>query len=108
MKSSTLELLCCPRCKAALSLHNERGDEIVAEGYLFCPNCEQRFLIKNGVAYFIDPQELEGINRRFACFYDWFSRFYDFFTRAAFLSFGGDRKARKEVLDRLELNGERL
>ena len=105
MKNSTLELLCCPCCKAALSLHDERGDEIVAEGCLFCPHCEQRFLIKNGVVYFIDSQELEGLNRRFARFYDWFSRFYDLFSKAAFLAFGGDRKARKEVLDRLELNG---
>jgi ubiquinone/menaquinone biosynthesis C-methylase UbiE/uncharacterized protein YbaR (Trm112 family) len=108
MKRSSLELLCCPRCKAALSLHDERSDEIVTEGYLFCSNCEQRFLIKNGVACFIDPQELEGINRRFARFYDWFSRCYDFFTRMAFLSFGGDRKARKEILGRLELNGGRI
>lgn len=108
MKRSTLELLCCPRCQAALFLRDERGDEIVDEGDLFCPHCEQSFLIKNGVAYFIDPQELEGINRRFARFYDWFSRFYDLFTKVSFLSFGGDRRARKEVLDRLELNGGRI
>lgn len=66
MKRSTLELLCCPNCQAALSLRDERGDWTVDEGNLFCSQCEQSFLIKNGVAHFIDPQELEGINHRFA------------------------------------------
>jgi ubiquinone/menaquinone biosynthesis C-methylase UbiE len=108
MKRSTLELLCCPHCKAALSLHNKPGDKIVAEGYLFCSNCKRHFPIKSGVACFINSQKLDGINRRFARFYDWFSRFYDIFTKATFLSFGGDRKARKDVLDRLELNGGRV
>jgi len=72
MKRSTLELLCCPRCQAALSLRDERGDETVDEGDLFCPHCERSFLIRNGIARFIDPQELEGLNSCFTRFYDWF------------------------------------
>ena len=108
MKRSTVELLSCPRCRAALSLHDERGDEILDEGGLFCPHCERSYPIGNGIARFIDPQELDGLNRRFARFYDWFSHFYAFFTKAAFLHFGGDRKARKVILDRLDLNGGRI
>jgi uncharacterized protein YbaR (Trm112 family) len=56
MKRSTLELLCCPHCQAALTLRDERGDGIVDEGDLFCPHCERSFLIKNGIAHFISTQ----------------------------------------------------
>ena len=108
MKRSTTELLCCPGCHAALSLRDERGDKILDEGCLFCAHCERSFFIENGIARFIDPRKLEGLNRRFARSYDLFSHVYAFFTKLAFLPFGGDRKARKEVLDRLELNGGRI
>jgi ubiquinone/menaquinone biosynthesis C-methylase UbiE len=108
MKRSTLELLCCPNCQVALSLRDERCDLTVDEGYMFCSRCEQSFIIKNGVVHFIDPQELEGINRRFARSYNWFSAVYTLFTKVAFLPFGGECKARKEILDRLELSGGRI
>lgn len=108
MKRSTLELLCCPSCQATLSLGDECGDGTVDEGGLFCSYCERTFLIKNGVAYFADPQELEGLNRRFARFYDRISHVYAFFTKMGFLAMGGERKARKEILDRLELNSGRI
>ena len=108
MKRSTLELLGCPRCQAALSLRDAGGDEVVNEGFLFCAHCERSLPIKNGVAYFIDPRELGGIDRRFARFYDLFSHVYDIFTKVSLLSFGGNRKARKVILDRLELNGGRV
>lgn len=108
MKRSTLELLCCPDCQAELSLREKLGDEIVHEGRLFCPQCERSFLIEDGIARFIDQKELKGLNRRFARFYDWFSHFYALFTKMALLPFGGDRRARKEILDRLHLNGGRI
>jgi ubiquinone/menaquinone biosynthesis C-methylase UbiE len=108
MKRSTLELLCCPGCQAGLSLQDEQGEETVDEGRLFCSQCERKFLIKNGVACFIDPQKLEGLNRRFARFYDRISNVYALFTKMAFLPMGGERKARKEILDRLELNSGRI
>ncbi|NIM57964.1 MAG: methyltransferase domain-containing protein [Candidatus Aminicenantes bacterium] len=108
MKRSTLELLCCPSCQAELSLRDEHGEETVDEGGLFCSRCERAFFIRNGVACFIDPQELEGLNRRFARFYDRISKVYALFTKMAFLPMGGERKARKEILDRLELNSGRI
>jgi ubiquinone/menaquinone biosynthesis C-methylase UbiE len=108
MKRSTLELLCCPHCRVALSLQDEHGEEIVAEGCLLCPDCKRCFPIRDGIAYFVGSQEIEGINRRFARFYDWFSRFYEPLTKAMFLSFGGERRARKVILDRLELRGGRV
>jgi ubiquinone/menaquinone biosynthesis C-methylase UbiE len=108
MRRPTLELLCCPDCHAALSLRDERGDETIDVGDLFCPRCERSFSIRNGIAHFISPQEPERLDHRIARFYDWFSHVYALFTKAAFLPFGGERRARKEVLDRLELNGGRI
>ncbi len=108
MKRSTLELLCCPNCQAALSLRDECGDETVDEGDLLCLHCERSFLIRNGITHFISLQELEGLNRRFARFYNWFSHFGAIFGKMLFLPMGGERKARKVILDRLDLNGGRL
>jgi len=108
MKRSTLEFLCCPGCQAALSLSNEFGEKAVYRGELYCSHCERSFLIKNGVAHFIHPRELEGLNRQFARSYNWFSHVYALFTKVAFLPFGGERRARKEILNRLELNSGRI
>jgi ubiquinone/menaquinone biosynthesis C-methylase UbiE len=108
MKRATLELLCCPNCQAALTLRNERGDGTVDEGELFCPQCEQSFLIRKGIANFISPQKLEGLNRHFARFYERFSRFEVIFDKLSFLPMGGERKACAEILHRLELNGGRI
>jgi ubiquinone/menaquinone biosynthesis C-methylase UbiE len=60
------------------------------------------------MGHFIHSEELEGLNRRFAGFYDWLSYVYAFFTKMSFLAMGGERKARKEILDRLELDGGRV
>jgi ubiquinone/menaquinone biosynthesis C-methylase UbiE len=80
----------------------------VDEGNLFCSHCERSYLIKSGIVHFISPQELGGLNRRFARFYDRFSRYETFFDKLSFLSMGGERRARTEVLRRLELNGGRV
>jgi ubiquinone/menaquinone biosynthesis C-methylase UbiE len=108
MKRSTLDLICCPRCQSALSLCNGSGDGPVEDGTLSCSNCDKGFAIKNGMPYFIDVQQLEGLNRSLARFYDWISPIYAGFIKMGFLAFGGERKGRKEVLDRLELSGGRI
>ena len=108
MKHSTLELLCCPNCQGALSLRSELSDSIVDEGDLFCSQCKRSFLIRNDIAHFISPQDLEGLNRRFARFYKRLSRFEAIFDKLSFLPMAGERKARTEILHRLELNGGRI
>jgi ubiquinone/menaquinone biosynthesis C-methylase UbiE/uncharacterized protein YbaR (Trm112 family) len=108
MKRSTLELLCCPSCQAELTLRDESGSPSVSEGELFCPHCERSYIIKNGIVHFIDLRELEGFNRRFARFYNRWSRFEAIIDRLSFLPMGGERKARTEILHRLELNNGRV
>jgi len=108
MKRLTLEVLCCPNCQGELSLRDEKNTGMVNEGDLFCARCERSFLIRNGIAHFIYPEELEGLNRRFARFYERFSRFEVIFDKLSFLPMGGERKARAEILRRLELSGGRV
>jgi ubiquinone/menaquinone biosynthesis C-methylase UbiE len=108
MKKTTLELLACPDCLGSLTLDVESGNGQVEGGELTCPNCEQRFPIRNGMAQFIHPEQLEGSNRRFVGFYDRLAPLYAFSTRLMFLAFGGERSARKEILERLELNTGRV
>ena len=108
MKRSTLEILSCPYCQAALSLRDDLSGAIVDEGNLFCAECDQSFPIKNGIPQFIEADDLDGPNRRFARYYDRLAPFYSIFVKAALWPFGGDRKARKEILDHLDLNGGRL
>jgi len=104
MKRSTLELLCCPGCQTELTLRNESGNTSGNGGELFCSHCERSYIIRDGIVQFIDLQELEGLNRRFARFYNRFSRLETIFDWLSFLPMGGERKARTEILHRLELN----
>jgi len=108
MKRSSLELLGCPGCRSALSLCGEDAGETVDVGDLGCAQCGRSFAIRGGIPRFIEAEGLEGPDRRFAGFYDRFSRLYPFFTKLMFLGMGGDRRARKVVLDRLEPGGGRV
>jgi ubiquinone/menaquinone biosynthesis C-methylase UbiE/uncharacterized protein YbaR (Trm112 family) len=108
MKRSTLELLCCPSCQTELIFRDESGNKSEDEGELFCTYCERSYIIKNGIVHFMDLQELEGFNRRFVRFYNRWSRFEAIIDRLSFLPMGGERKARTEILRRLELNNGRV
>ena len=108
MKRSTLELLCCPSCRTELTLRDESVNTGGNEGKLYCPHCDRGYIIKNGVVHFIDLPELEGLNQRFARFYNRWSRFGTVLDWLSFLPMGGERKARTEILHRLELNNGRV
>ena len=108
MKRSTLDLLCCPECRSPLTLQNGGGDEAVDAGNLVCSSCERVFPVRDGVPHFMNIEDLEGPDRRFARGYNRFAWLYPLFTKMGFLAFGGEGKGRGQVLDRLELNGGRL
>jgi ubiquinone/menaquinone biosynthesis C-methylase UbiE len=108
MKRATLELLCCPDCHGPLELRSERGDGTVDEGSLHCSSCARAFSIEDGTAHFVSPDELGDTNRRFARFYDRFSRFEAFAFKLSALPMGGERKVRGEVLNRLDRNAARI
>ena len=108
MKCTTLVLLSCPNCQGALSPRGERCESKIDEGELFCSLCERSFLIRDGITHFVSLQELEGLNLRFAHFYERYSRFGAIFDKLSFMPMGGERKARMEILRRLEPNGGRV
>jgi SAM-dependent methyltransferase len=72
---------------------------------LTCQHCELIYPVRNGIASLVYTTENTLPDRRFARFYDWLSLAYGPLTKLGFLPFGGDRKARMEILDRLELGG---
>jgi ubiquinone/menaquinone biosynthesis C-methylase UbiE len=108
MERLTLDLLSCPQCQNELTLGGRLDERSVAEGSLACPRCERKYPIRSGIPHFISPDELEGLNRRFARFYDRLAGIEAIFDRLPLPTFGLDRKSRMEVLERLEMSGGRL
>lgn len=89
-------------------MRDESRDEILEEGELFCSCCKRSFPVVDGIPHFTSLEELDGLNHRFARFYERFSRFEAVFDKLSFLAMGGERRARSEVLNRLELEGGRI
>ena len=100
MKTETLELLACPGCHGALQLRGQATGGIES-GSLHCASCSKEFPIEEGIPRFIRYEELTGLNRRFARFYDWLSYVYVPFSKLAYAFIGGEESSRREVLDRL-------
>jgi len=111
MNKNYLEILCCPLCKSSLYLEGdtEKTDTIL-EGELSCQGCGKRFPVKKGIVRFIKMEELGKVERRFENFRRvFYSYIYEPFTRFEFIFCGGEKKARHECLDRLEIRpGSRI
>ena len=109
MKRKTLELLVCPTCRGELDLRDTGDNETIETGTLACVRCGRQYPIREGIVHFIEPEELTGLNGRFAHFYDRFTHVYFLFNSVAFFFLGGVRKSRKEeIIDRLGLTGGRV
>jgi len=86
-----------------------QGDGEVLEGCLACVSCHREYAIHAGIPHFIQPQELTGLNQRFARLYDHFAPVYGPSVRVALtVLVGSERRARMHLLERLELKGGRL
>jgi ubiquinone/menaquinone biosynthesis C-methylase UbiE/uncharacterized protein YbaR (Trm112 family) len=112
LRPGTLELLACPDCHAGLTLRAaapEKNKPGAKDYFLRCEKCRKEFPIRDGIVHFLEPQSLTGLNRRFAAMYDWMSWVYRPFSPLMFLFVGiRERRARKEVIDRLEPRGGRV
>lgn len=105
MKHKSLDLLCCPHCQADLILMSQEKGEIIDKGELRCEQCSRSYLIHEGIARFIQVEELSGLNRRFSHLYDLFSYVYIPWSKAVFLFFGGEKKNRRDLVERMQLHG---
>lgn len=108
MKRTTLDLLACPTCHAALTYTGpEVGD--IQTGRLACTGCRQTFPVVNGIPQFIQIDNLTGFNRRMSHEYDLFSWVYRAFSRTAFFLIGmSEGDARREIIDRIDPHGGRV
>lgn len=104
LRRTALDVLACPNCHGILiSVALAGGD-----GYR-CPACEKDFPVVEGIAHFIQPEEITGWNKRLAGMYDWFSWGYRTFSKAAFALIGvNEEHARREITDRLDPQGGRV
>lgn len=101
---AALDVLACPNCHEKLVVAAlPQGD-----GY-HCPSCQRDYPVIGGIAHFIQPEELAGMNKTLSQMYDWFSWGYRAFSKVAFAYIGmTEEEARREVTDRLEPNGGRV
>jgi ubiquinone/menaquinone biosynthesis C-methylase UbiE len=108
MKPTSLDLLVCPKCRLDLK-YVGAGNGNILDGTLICSSCFAKFPILNGIPHFIEPESLNGYNRRFAQIYDVFSWFYRAFSKVAFAYIGMDEETgRREITDRLNPGGGKV
>ena len=104
LRRPALEVLACPRCRGSLNFIYSWEDD-----RYHCPACQTDYPVVDGIAHFIQPQEMTGFNKQFAQMYDWFSWGYRLFSKIAFAYIGmAEEQARREVTDRLEPRGGRV
>jgi ubiquinone/menaquinone biosynthesis C-methylase UbiE/uncharacterized protein YbaR (Trm112 family) len=112
LRPGTLELLACPGCRGELTLRCVPSGRALSAGgdySLRCESCERVYPIRDGIVHFLEPKSLTGLNRRFAAMYDWMSWVYRPFSPIMFLFIGmSERRARRDILDRLEPRGGRV
>ncbi len=109
---TSLDLLVCLECRGRLALQRAASEKPASPGgvsSLRCESCGKVYPIRDGIVHFLEQESLTGLNRRFAAMYDWMSWVYRPFSPLLFLFIGmSERRARKEVLDRLEPRGGRV
>ena len=105
MKRKTLDMLCCPHCRVELDLHTLEAGENIEEGELACRGCSRIYPIHAGIPEFIRVEELTELDRRFSHLYDIFSYVYIPWSRAAFSFLGGEKRCRRELVERMCLHG---
>jgi ubiquinone/menaquinone biosynthesis C-methylase UbiE len=108
MKSTSLALVVCPQCHLDLAyLGKDRGQ--IQDGAFTCSGCSRTFPIRDGIPHFLQPETLNGNNRRFARMYDGFAWFYRAFSKAAFAVIGmKEETGRREITDRLNPRGGKV
>ncbi|MFQ6052422.1 MAG: methyltransferase domain-containing protein [Candidatus Hydrothermarchaeota archaeon] len=104
MKSITLDIICCPTCKGCLTFDGQPDGDIISGGILSCENCQRNFPVEEGIVRFLHGEKLVSHGKRFDAIREIYSSFYTPLTNLFFIACGGAKRARHEVLDRLEIS----
>jgi ubiquinone/menaquinone biosynthesis C-methylase UbiE len=102
MKLSSLTITCCPFCRGAVSPQEPPGGDALTDEMLACESCRKTFAIEHGIPRFIRTEELIGSNKKHEKLNNLFSHICTPATKLMFAVCGGEDKARRECLDRLE------
>ncbi len=103
MNRTTLDILCCPKCKNDLSFQGQGTHNEITEGELVCKSCRKNYTIEDGIVHFLQEGELFRFSRRAEFFQSIYASIYTPATNFMFIPCGGVKKARREVLERLEI-----
>ena len=93
------EIICCPKCGSALRTDELNGKSTV----LVCENCKTDFLNNNGFTEFIKDEEVFKFSKRVEFIRAINAKYYTPITNMMFIVCGGVKKARREVLEQLEI-----
>jgi SAM-dependent methyltransferase len=104
MGTSSLNLICCPRCKKHLVIQVPCVQVNGLEKCLYCDHCRVLFPVVNGLPAFVSKDEQISYGKRMDFMRAAYAAFYTPLTDSFFHLFcGGAAKARREVIDRLEI-----
>jgi ubiquinone/menaquinone biosynthesis C-methylase UbiE len=103
MKTFESKLICCPRCKTGLQFTN-RNKRQANIGEWHCSQCGSTYVRNNGFIQFISEDDVFRFNKKMEMWRAFYASFYTPFTNLMFLPCGGAHKARREVLENLEIH----
>jgi len=103
MNRNTLDILCCPKCKNDLIFQGQDTHDKITEGELVCESCRKSYTIEDGIVHFLQEGEVFRFSKRAEFFRSIYACLYTPATNFMFIPCGGAKKARREVLDRLEI-----
>ena len=57
MKRELMDILACPVCKGKLELSTEENEKEIITGSLYCPKCDVKYPIENGIPNLLPPDK---------------------------------------------------
>jgi ubiquinone/menaquinone biosynthesis C-methylase UbiE/uncharacterized protein YbaR (Trm112 family) len=104
MKTELFDVLCCPLCRGSLSVKGMKDSSPVDLDEIVCTGCGRGFPVEDGIPRFIESSDLQEGDRRFEIFRRLFyAHVYDPSTRLMLMLCGGEKQARLECLERLDI-----
>lgn len=103
MKSILTQNVCCPGCKLDLQFVADGNSGASLAGTWFCPCCHKEYKEEAGIIHFTGDDDVYRFSKREKFMRDIYARFYGPLTNLMFLPCGGEYRARREVLEHLEL-----